>query len=360
MYRLSPGSPSLNSTAPRGASKVSNSPASASTSSGSTPWNSPARRRISSTCAPRSRSRVKCEPRHSLAGSLVACDARSARRPGRQPLRSPAAAAGSGTGVSAESVPSRTKVSSLGLLASSRNCLDLALDRDLAQRLLDPAHEHDEAQQHEREQQQREADHGGVIVPHGRRTRDVPAASEARRRLVGVPKTEESPLALTRRARRINRELAALYPDAHFELDFTTPLELSVATILSAQCTDKRVNEVTPAAVREVPHRRRLRRRRPRRLETLIKPTGFFRNKTTSIIKLGQAARRALRRRGAAHARRAGHAARVRPQDGQRRARQRVRRPGPHRRHPLRPARAPLGLDGRDRPGQGRARSSPS
>ena len=52
--------------------------------------------------------------------------------------------------------------------------------------------------------------------------------------------------ALVRRARRINRELAALYPDAHCELDFTSPLELLIATILSAQTTDRGVNMVTP------------------------------------------------------------------------------------------------------------------
>ena len=52
--------------------------------------------------------------------------------------------------------------------------------------------------------------------------------------------------ALVRRARRINRELAALYPNAHTDLNFSNPLELLVATILSAQCTDKRVNMVTP------------------------------------------------------------------------------------------------------------------
>ena len=52
--------------------------------------------------------------------------------------------------------------------------------------------------------------------------------------------------ALVRRARRIYRELAAVYPDAHTELNFTTPLELLVATILSAQSTDKGVNLVTP------------------------------------------------------------------------------------------------------------------
>src|SRR6266852_2823696 len=57
---------------------------------------------------------------------------------------------------------------------------------------------------------------------------------------------DPSRTAVVRRARRINRELADLYPDAHTELNFTTPLELLVATILSAQTTDKRVNQVTP------------------------------------------------------------------------------------------------------------------
>ncbi|WP_375497704.1 endonuclease III [uncultured Jatrophihabitans sp.] len=98
----------------------------------------------------------------------------------------------------------------------------------------------------------------------------------------------ESPLALTRRARRINRELADVYPDAHCELDFTTPLELSVATILSAQCTDKRVNEVTPALFRRYPDAAAYAGADRDELEALIKSTGFFRNKTTSLIKLGQ------------------------------------------------------------------------
>jgi endonuclease III len=98
----------------------------------------------------------------------------------------------------------------------------------------------------------------------------------------------ESPLALTRRARRINRELAELYPDAHCELDFRTPLELSVATILSAQCTDKRVNEVTPALFRRYPDAAAYAGADREELETMVKSTGFFRNKTTSLIKLGQ------------------------------------------------------------------------
>jgi endonuclease-3 len=104
-----------------------------------------------------------------------------------------------------------------------------------------------------------------------------------------VPKFVESPLALTRRARRINRELAEVYPDAHCELDFTTPLELSVATILSAQCTDKRVNEVTPAVFAKYRTAADYAAADRVELEELIRSTGFFRNKTTSLIKLGQA-----------------------------------------------------------------------
>jgi endonuclease III len=99
----------------------------------------------------------------------------------------------------------------------------------------------------------------------------------------------ESPLALTRRARRMNRELGQLYPNAHTELNFTTPLELSVATILSAQCTDKRVNEVTPTVFRRYPDAAAYAGADRTELEDLIRSTGFFRNKTTSLIKLGQA-----------------------------------------------------------------------
>jgi endonuclease-3 len=58
---------------------------------------------------------------------------------------------------------------------------------------------------------------------------------------------------LVRRARRMKRRLDEAYPDAHCELDFRTPLELVVAVVLSAQCTDKRVNEVTPALFSRYP-----------------------------------------------------------------------------------------------------------
>ncbi len=101
--------------------------------------------------------------------------------------------------------------------------------------------------------------------------------------------TGETRLALVRRARRINAELAALYPDAHCELDFTTPLQLVVATILSAQCTDKRVNEVTPAVFVRYPDAASYASADRAELEDLIRSTGFFRNKTTSLVGLGQA-----------------------------------------------------------------------
>ena len=99
----------------------------------------------------------------------------------------------------------------------------------------------------------------------------------------------ESRVALVRRARRIGRELAVAHPDAHCELDFTTPLELAVATILSAQCTDRRVNEVTPALFRRYPSAADYAAADRAELEELIRPTGFFRNKTTSLIGLGAA-----------------------------------------------------------------------
>jgi endonuclease-3 len=105
-----------------------------------------------------------------------------------------------------------------------------------------------------------------------------------------MPRTlAETPLARTRRARAINRELGRIYPDAHCELDFTNALELAVATILSAQCTDARVNLVTPALFARYPTAKHYAEADRAEVEELIKPTGFFRNKTTSLIGLGQA-----------------------------------------------------------------------
>ena len=98
-----------------------------------------------------------------------------------------------------------------------------------------------------------------------------------------------SPTALVRRARRIGRELAALYPDAHCELDFTTPLELLVATILSAQTTDRRVNLVTPVLFARYRTAADYACADREEMEKIIQSTGFFRAKTASLIGLGQA-----------------------------------------------------------------------
>jgi endonuclease III len=95
--------------------------------------------------------------------------------------------------------------------------------------------------------------------------------------------------ALVRRARRIGRELAALYPDAHTELNFTSPLELLVATILSAQTTDKRVNLVTPVLFARFQTAADYAAADRGEMEKIIQSTGFFRAKTTSLIGLGQA-----------------------------------------------------------------------
>jgi len=103
-----------------------------------------------------------------------------------------------------------------------------------------------------------------------------------------VPPLPPSRTALVRRARRINRELATLYPDAHCELDFTNPLELLVATILSAQCTDRRVNMVTPVLFAKYRTAADYAGADRAEVEQIIQSTGFFRAKTTSIIGLGQ------------------------------------------------------------------------
>ncbi|MGY4988942.1 endonuclease III [Streptomyces nigrescens] len=101
----------------------------------------------------------------------------------------------------------------------------------------------------------------------------------------------ESRVAMVRRARRINRELAELYPYAHPELDFTNPFELLVATVLSAQTTDLRVNQTTPRLFAVCPTPEDMAAMPPEKLEELIRPTGFFRAKTKSLIGLSAALR---------------------------------------------------------------------
>lgn len=99
----------------------------------------------------------------------------------------------------------------------------------------------------------------------------------------------ETRTGLVRRARAINRALAETYPDARCELDFRSPLELLVATILSAQSTDRRVNLVTPVVFSRYPDAAAYAAADWAALEELIHPTGFFRAKTDALIKLGAA-----------------------------------------------------------------------
>ena len=94
----------------------------------------------------------------------------------------------------------------------------------------------------------------------------------------------KTPNPLQQRARRIVRLLARMYPDARCSLDYGSPLQLLVATILSAQCTDVRVNQVTPALFARYRDARAFARADPSELETAIQSTGFFRNKARSII----------------------------------------------------------------------------
>ncbi len=95
--------------------------------------------------------------------------------------------------------------------------------------------------------------------------------------------------ALVRRARRIDRELALMYPDAHTELNFGTPLELLVATILSAQTTDKRVNLVTPTLFARYVTAADYAAADRDELEKIIQSTGFYHAKANSLMGLGQA-----------------------------------------------------------------------
>lgn len=98
----------------------------------------------------------------------------------------------------------------------------------------------------------------------------------------------ETHLGLVRRARRMNRTLARAFPQVYCELDFTNPLELTVATILSAQSTDKRVNLTTPALFARYRSARDYGGAVRAELEELIRPTGFYRNKANSLIGLGR------------------------------------------------------------------------
>lgn len=93
-------------------------------------------------------------------------------------------------------------------------------------------------------------------------------------------------MALVRRARRADRILQEFFPDARCELDFRNPFELLVATVLSAQTTDVRVNQVTPELFARYPDAAALAAASRADVEELIRPTGFFRAKTDALLGL--------------------------------------------------------------------------
>jgi endonuclease-3 len=94
---------------------------------------------------------------------------------------------------------------------------------------------------------------------------------------------------LVTKSKKINKILGEVFPDAKCELDFRNPLELLVATVLSAQCTDKRVNMVTPNLFKKYPTAEKLASAPRVDLEEVIKSTGFYRNKAASIHGLASA-----------------------------------------------------------------------
>jgi endonuclease-3 len=102
---------------------------------------------------------------------------------------------------------------------------------------------------------------------------------------------EETHLGLVRRARQIDRILADTYPDAHCELNFENPFQLLISTVLSAQTTDVRVNLTAPTLFAKYPTPDDLAAADPEDVETILKPTGFFRAKTKSVTGLSVALR---------------------------------------------------------------------
>ncbi len=117
----------------------------------------------------------------------------------------------------------------------------------------------------------------------------APRRARARAGITPAEARRESRRAKRLRTAEIDARLRAAYPDSHTALDHGNPLELLVATILSAQCTDKRVNEVTPALFRRYPSARHYAEAPLADLEEMVKTTGFFRNKAKALKGLGQA-----------------------------------------------------------------------
>ena len=120
-----------------------------------------------------------------------------------------------------------------------------------------------------------------------RKTKDTRHTTRDKKRAPAKKKARVRPS--PERAAEIYRRLVEHYPDAHCALDFTNPFQLLVATILSAQCTDKRVNMVTPGLFKRYPTPAAMSEAKPEELEGMIKSTGFFRNKTKSLLAMSRA-----------------------------------------------------------------------
>lgn len=104
-----------------------------------------------------------------------------------------------------------------------------------------------------------------------------------------LPPTLPTPAAAREQAARVNDLLAECYPQARCELDFADPLQLLVATVLSAQSTDRRVNAITPTLFAAYPDAHAYATADPSELEDIIRPTGFFRNKAAALQGIGVA-----------------------------------------------------------------------
>jgi hypothetical protein len=156
----------------------------------------------------------------------------------------------------------------------------------------------------------------------------------------GAAKTRRRPRFTTPDPARIAAILGILertYPDATTALDFETPLQLLIATILSAQCTDARVNMVTPVLFERWSDARALAQAPIPELEDVIRSTGFYRNKAKSIHSCTTDIVEKHGGDSAEHARTADGAAWRRAEDRERRARECVRYPGRGRGHTRRP-----------------------
>jgi endonuclease-3 len=127
-----------------------------------------------------------------------------------------------------------------------------------------------------------------AAVTVGESSAQKPARAKPAKRPSAAKWDSETHLSLVRRARRMDRQLAQAFPHVYCELDFTNPLELTVATILSAQSTDKGVNLTTPALFKKYRTAEDYAQADRTELEEMVRPTGFYRNKANSLIRLGQ------------------------------------------------------------------------